>query len=169
MPRKEQGWITFQASQEERDILEQMCRRSQRTKTEILRELVRGLDQDTPRSLKSKSNKKQPKKYTRSNFINTIEVNSCNIIQGVVTQVLRLGENTQLTLKINPEIELTSVITNAVADELELIEGIEAYAVINSNNIVIAKKKLNHWRSNASKGNFNKGKSKTINNQLINV
>ncbi|MFN6035653.1 MAG: transporter, partial [Dolichospermum sp.] len=43
MPRKSQGWVTFQISEEERQILEEFCQNSQRTKTEILRELVRGL------------------------------------------------------------------------------------------------------------------------------
>ncbi|NEQ28276.1 MAG: transporter, partial [Microcoleus sp. SIO2G3] len=41
MPRKEQGWVTFQTSDEERRILEEFSKQSQRTKTEILRELVR--------------------------------------------------------------------------------------------------------------------------------
>jgi hypothetical protein len=45
MPRKDQGWVTFQTSEEERKILEEFCQNSQRTKTEILRELVRGLKQ----------------------------------------------------------------------------------------------------------------------------
>jgi hypothetical protein len=40
MPRKEQGWITFQASAEERTLLEKYCRQNQRTKTEVLRELI---------------------------------------------------------------------------------------------------------------------------------
>ena len=44
MPRKDQGWVTFQTSEEERKILEEFCQNSQRTKTEILRELVRGLN-----------------------------------------------------------------------------------------------------------------------------
>jgi hypothetical protein len=43
MPRKEQGWITFQASNEERTLLERYCRETQRTKTEVLRELIRSL------------------------------------------------------------------------------------------------------------------------------
>ncbi|BAZ09124.1 Molybdenum-pterin binding protein [Calothrix sp. NIES-4071] len=43
MPRKEQGWITFQTLEEERELLEEYCQQSQRTKTEILRELVRNL------------------------------------------------------------------------------------------------------------------------------
>ncbi len=40
MPRKEQSWIAFQSSDEERQILEQICPH-QRSKTEILREMIR--------------------------------------------------------------------------------------------------------------------------------
>jgi molybdopterin-binding protein len=51
MPRKEQGWITFQTSEEERKILEEFCQQSQRTKTEILREMVRTLGKHSSPSL----------------------------------------------------------------------------------------------------------------------
>ncbi|MGH1393163.1 MAG: TOBE domain-containing protein [Trichormus sp.] len=40
--------------------------------------------------------------------------------------------------------DLTSVITTDSADKLDLGEGKEAYAVINSNNIVIAKREISH-------------------------
>jgi len=40
MPRKKQGWIAFQSSDEERRILEQIGQQTQRTKTEILRETI---------------------------------------------------------------------------------------------------------------------------------
>ncbi len=43
MPRKEQGWITFQLSPEERQLLEQHCKQFQRTKTDVLRSLLRSL------------------------------------------------------------------------------------------------------------------------------
>ena len=43
MPRKEQGWITFQLSSEELQFLEQYCQRFQRTKTDVLRSLLRSL------------------------------------------------------------------------------------------------------------------------------
>lgn len=43
MPIKKQGWITFQSSEDERNLLEQYCQESQRSKTEVLRELVRSL------------------------------------------------------------------------------------------------------------------------------
>jgi hypothetical protein len=50
MPRKEQGWITFQASTEERTLLERYCRQAQRTKTEVLRELIRSLKREVSKS-----------------------------------------------------------------------------------------------------------------------
>jgi hypothetical protein len=50
MPRKEQGWITFQASTEERTLLERYCRQAQRTKTEVLRELIRSLRREASKS-----------------------------------------------------------------------------------------------------------------------
>lgn len=43
MPRKRQGWITFQTSDLERQQLEQFCEVTQRTKTDVLRELLRNL------------------------------------------------------------------------------------------------------------------------------
>lgn len=43
MPRKQQGWITFQSSPEEMQFLEQYCQQSQRTKTDVLRSLLRTL------------------------------------------------------------------------------------------------------------------------------
>ncbi len=45
MPRKDQGWITFQLSLEERQLLEQYCKRFQRTKTDVLRSLLRSLQE----------------------------------------------------------------------------------------------------------------------------
>jgi hypothetical protein len=50
MPRKEQGWITFQASTEERTLLERYCRETQRTKTEVMRELIRSLKREVSQS-----------------------------------------------------------------------------------------------------------------------
>ncbi|ABA23655.1 Helix-turn-helix protein, CopG [Trichormus variabilis ATCC 29413] len=65
MPRKEQGWITFQASPEEIELLEELCQKSQRTKTEVLRELLRSLSGNYRRSLQSKPTKKLQNKNNR--------------------------------------------------------------------------------------------------------
>ncbi|HBY77261.1 MAG TPA: transporter, partial [Cyanobacteria bacterium UBA11148] len=55
MPRKQQGWITFQSSDEERKLLEEYCQQCKRTKTEILRELLRSLNQHSPNQLQDVS------------------------------------------------------------------------------------------------------------------
>ncbi|MBD2347015.1 TOBE domain-containing protein [Anabaena subtropica] len=145
MPRKEQGWVTFQTSEEERKILEEFCQHSQRTKTEILRELVRGLDGYTSSSAPPIPTKSKEKKKTDDLEVATIvpkrplKVSSRNILKGIVKQVVRGEVSTQVTLRVVHEVELTSIITTNAADELEIIEGTEAYAVIKSNDIAIAK------------------------------
>jgi molybdopterin-binding protein len=145
MPRKEQGWVTFQTSEEERKILEEFCQHSQRTKTEILRELVRSLDEYTSSASSRIPTKSREKKNADSLEVKTIapkrplKVSSRNILKGVVKQIVRGEVSTQVTLRVVHEVELTSIITTNAADELEIIEGTEAYAVIKSNDIAIAK------------------------------
>lgn len=142
MPRKSQGWVTFQISEEERQILEEFCQNSQRTKTEILRELVRGLRKySSPLSL---SNIQEKPEINNSEFEivsdkKPLKVSSRNVLKGVVKRVTTGTINTEITLEIVHRVELTSMITRVSAEELELSEGTEAYAVIKSNDIVIAK------------------------------
>ena len=66
MPRKEQGWVTFQTSEEERKLLDEFCQLSQRTKTEILRELVRGLGKQSPHKAETPTKQRAKKKYCHS-------------------------------------------------------------------------------------------------------
>jgi len=142
MPRKEQGWVTFQTSEEERKILEEFCQQSQRTKTEILRELVRGLNDYSSTPIPTKQKIKEDAD-TPDIKINSqkkaLKVSSRNVLKGVVKRVITGAVNTEVTLEIVHKVELTSMITRVSAEELELSEGIEAYAVIKSNDIVIAR------------------------------
>ncbi|MDZ7959817.1 MAG: molybdopterin-binding protein [Aulosira sp. DedQUE10] len=144
MPRKEQGWVTFQTSEEERKILEEFCNQSQRTKTEILRELVRGLNKYSSPAVASSTEQDVIKDaYTPGIEISSqkkpLKVSSRNILKGVVKRVVTGAVNTEVTLEIVHKVELTSMITRVSAEELELAEGTEAYAVIKSNDIVIAR------------------------------
>lgn len=144
MPRKEQGWITFQTSEEERKILEEFCHSSQRTKTEILRELVRGLTKEPsqPATLPTQRREKEDAWNPESEVFSqkkALRVSSRNILKGVVKRVVTGAVNSEVTLEIVHKVELTSVITKVSADELGLSEGKEAYAVIKSNDIVIAR------------------------------
>ncbi|MEH2261329.1 TOBE domain-containing protein [Nostoc sp.] len=142
MPKKEQGWVTFQTSEEERKILEEFCGQSQRTKTEILRELVRGLNQH---SSPSNSLPTEEPLYTQNPEIEistqkkSLKVSSRNILKGVVKRVVTGAVNSEVTLEIIHRVELTSIITRVSVEELDLSEGKEAYAVIKSNDIVIAR------------------------------
>jgi molybdopterin-binding protein len=145
MPRKDQGWITFQTSEEERKILEQICQVSQRTKTEILRELVRSLGQE---SLEDRSPQPltQPEQPESSNPISEnlitpkklLKVSSRNVLKGKIKQVVTGFVNSEVTLEIIHKVELVSIITKTSAEELELSAGKEAYAVIKSSDVVIA-------------------------------
>jgi molybdopterin-binding protein len=143
MPRKEQGWITFQTSEEERKLLEDFCQQSQRTKTEILRELLRGLNKHntTPATLPTIQTEKE-NVYTPELEISSpkrpLKVSSRNILKGIVKRVVTGSVNSEVTIEVVHKVELTSIITRISAEELQLFEGAEAYAVIKSNDIVIA-------------------------------
>jgi molybdopterin-binding protein len=140
MPRKDQGWVTFQTSEEERQILEEFCQNSQRTKTEILRELVRGLKQySAPPSTSQEQAKTKNPEFEIVSPKKALKVSSRNVLKGIVKRVTTGSVNTEVTLEIVHRVELTSMITRVSAEELELLEGTEAYAVIKSNDIVIAK------------------------------
>lgn len=131
MPRKQQGWITFQSSEEERQILEQYSQQSQRTKTEILRELVRNLKQSA--SPPPASQQKQ-----QSSALTAMKLSARNQLKCIVKQVVRGSVNAEVTLEIAPEVELISIITTASAERLGLCEGKQVYAIIKSSNVMIA-------------------------------
>ncbi len=151
MPRKEQGWITFQTSEDERKILEEFCHSSQRTKTEVLRELLRNLTDKSSQSSVSTQYKPEEQTPTHEKLTDAnasskqaaiqkkpLKVSSRNVLKGVVTEVKNGPVNSEITLEVVHKVKLTSVITRVSADELELEIGKEAYAVIKSTDIVIA-------------------------------
>jgi molybdopterin-binding protein len=61
------------------------------------------------------------------------------MLRGVIKQVIWGAVNVEIKLEVSPSLELISVITKASAEELGLEEGLEVYAVIKSNNIMIAR------------------------------
>ncbi|MBW4695499.1 MAG: molybdopterin-binding protein [Lyngbya sp. HA4199-MV5] len=140
MPRKDQGWITFQTSEEERQLLEAICQQSQRTKTEVLREMLRGLKDATPDPTENPANvppsgTREPPGFPPKR---PFKVSSRNVLEGRVTHMIKGSVNTEVTLEIVHVVELTSIITTTSAETLELAEGKVAYAVIKSNDVVIA-------------------------------
>lgn len=138
MPRKQQGWITFQSSEEERQILEQHCQQSQRTKTEVLRELVRNLHQSYSSYQSSQEYSGDTVEILHRLEAKAMKVSARNVFKGIVKQVVKGAVNTEVTLEIAPGVEITSIITSASAVELSLAEGKEAYAVIKASNVMVA-------------------------------
>lgn len=144
MPRKEQGWITFQSSEEERKILEQHSKQSQRTKTEILRELIRSLNEQSPpppsqQETQKNSEESDTEIFSQKSGLQLMKVSARNVFKGIVKRVVKGTVNAEVTLEIAPGVELISTITRASAENLELSEGKEAYAVIKSSNVMIAR------------------------------
>ena len=43
MPKNQKSWITFKVPQQEMSAIETYCQQTKRTKTDVLRELIRGL------------------------------------------------------------------------------------------------------------------------------
>jgi len=142
MPRKSQGWITFQASAEERRVLDDYCQRHQRSKTDILRELVRGLEEqnhgspgaaDPPPPLEREREEQEFLQVQRD-----FAISARNLLRGKITAIALEGVNAELTLAVGPGVELIAIISLASVKRLKLAEGKEVYAVIKSNSIMIA-------------------------------
>jgi molybdopterin-binding protein len=145
MPRKEQGWITFQSSDEERQILEQVCQQTQRTKTEVLREMIRQMGRSPASSPAVSSINAEDSEEETPDSENAatpqaiqIQISARNVLKAKVKQVVKGTVNAEVTLAIAPGIELVSIVTRTSADKLELKKGKEVFAIIKSNNVMIA-------------------------------
>ncbi|MBE9182778.1 TOBE domain-containing protein [Oculatella sp. LEGE 06141] len=153
MPRKEQGWITFQSSDEERRILEQICQQTQRTKTEVLREMIRQLER-SPASAPLPGNTIAVSEDLEEGdvllstsianaSINTatvqaVQISARNIVKAKVKRVVKGSVNAEITLTIAPGVELVSIVTRISADKLGLKKGKDVFAVIKSSSVMIA-------------------------------
>ncbi len=139
MPRKSQGWITFQASEEERKILDDYCQRTQRSKTDILRELVRSLEQpdagatESPSPFASDRDQQEFLAVQRD-----FAISARNLLRGKITAIAIDGVNAELTLAVAPGVELVAIITVSSVERMKLAVGKEVYAVVKSNSVMIA-------------------------------
>lgn len=139
MPRKDQGWITFQATSDEREILETYCQQSQRSKTDVLRELVRQLAAPDKTPLPPAS-QPPPHPVDPGDILAPppFQVSARNLLRGRITNLYRDGVNTEVTLEVAPNVEITSVITSTSAQRLDLKVGKVVYAMVKSSNVMIA-------------------------------
>ncbi|WP_088889052.1 TOBE domain-containing protein [Leptolyngbya ohadii] len=167
MPRKEQGWITFQASDEERRILEQISQKTQRTKTEILREMIRQMgrssspepsdvntidfsaDIEETHAQENSSEAEAPAMdgAPGTTMLQSVRISARNILRARVKRIVKGTVNAEVTLAIlplgnyeanAPGVELVSIVTRASADNLELKKGKEVFAIVKSSSVMIA-------------------------------
>jgi molybdopterin-binding protein len=167
MPNKKQGWITFQSSEDERQLLEEYCQKAQRTKTDVLRELLRKLG-DRQDSSDSSLGESEPEYYSTqvqeslndddlsgdlnllmnsqlendhqpmATALQSIRISARNIIPGTVKRMIWGQVYAEVVIEVAPGVELVSSITRTSAEYLKLQQGKKIYAVIKSNNIMIA-------------------------------
>jgi molybdopterin-binding protein len=149
MPRKEQGWITFQSSEEERQILEQICQQTQRTKTEVLREMLRSLGRSpsSPSMAVDAVDLTDEDEDNEEDEVSTtarpappqaVKISARNILKAKVKQIVKGTVNAEVILTIAPGIEIVSIVTRSSADKLGLKKGKSVFAVIKSNSVMIA-------------------------------
>ncbi|OCR02203.1 transporter [Oscillatoriales cyanobacterium USR001] len=154
MPRKEQGWITFQSSDEERQILEQICQQTQRTKTEILREMIRQMGQSSSSAelgVNSRPSASFANEFSEdlevegeeapvsvnTETLQTVQISARNVLRAKVKRIVKGVVNVEVTLAIASGVELVSIVTRTSADKLGLKKGKEVFAVIKSNSVMI--------------------------------
>jgi len=137
MPRKEQGWITFQSSEEERTLLEQYCQESQRSKTEVLRELVRSLTQQWQKVSQNSPSETDVKPTVPSNY-QVLGISARNTIPGKVKQVLIGDITAEVIVEIAPNVEMVAVITHSSVRRFAIAPGKEVCVVIKSSDVMIA-------------------------------
>ena len=67
-----------------------------------------------------------------------MKLSARNVLKGKVKRITRGAVNSEVIIEIAGGTEITSIITNASVDNLELKEGSKAFAVIKASSVMIA-------------------------------
>ncbi len=67
-----------------------------------------------------------------------MKLSARNAIQGTVKKLIPGAVNTEVTLEVAPGVHVTAIITKSSAENLDLTEGKQAYAVIKSSDVLVA-------------------------------
>ncbi len=67
-----------------------------------------------------------------------MKISARNMLKGMVKKVIEGAVNTEVTVALPNGVEIVSIITKTSANNLELKEGKEVYAVIKASNVMIA-------------------------------
>lgn len=140
MPKKDRGWIAFQSSAEERTLLETYGQESRRSKTEVLRELVRGLHrqwQRSPDRYSTPSGAVAEKAATSGKF-QVLGISTRNTLSGKVKQVIVGDISAEVAVKIAPGIEIVAPIARSSVERFGIFPGKQVCTVIKSSDVIIA-------------------------------
>jgi len=67
-----------------------------------------------------------------------MKISARNVLKGKVKRITRGAVNSEVIIEIAGGTEITSIITNASVDNLELKEGSKAFAVIKASSVMVA-------------------------------
>lgn len=67
-----------------------------------------------------------------------MKISARNALKGTVKKVVTGAVNTEVVIEIAPGVEVTSIITKGSAESMAIAEGMEAYAVVKSSDVMIA-------------------------------
>ena len=67
-----------------------------------------------------------------------MKISARNVLKGKVKKVTRGAVNSEVILELAGGATIVSVITNSSVDQLALVEGKDAYAVIKASNVMVA-------------------------------
>lgn len=128
-------------------MLEQLCQQTQRTKTEILREMIRRLAHDSsppiaPNTSASLEEREEAAEgatgFTSTVTVQAVQISARNLLKAKVKRIVKGTVNAEVTLAVAPGLELVSNITRTSADQLRLMKGKEVFAVIKASSVMIA-------------------------------
>lgn len=66
-----------------------------------------------------------------------MQLTARNVLKGTIKHVSLGTVNAEVTLEINPGVEITAMVTKTSAETLALAPGKEAYAVIKAGHVMI--------------------------------
>jgi len=119
-------------------ILEQYCQKSQRSKTEVLRELIRNLDRQWEEASEQIPDAGETKPETRISNHHLLGISARNTLWGKVKQVVLGDINAEVIVEIAPGVEIVAVITKSSVQRFAVSPQKEVCVVIKSSDVMIA-------------------------------
>jgi molybdopterin-binding protein len=70
--------------------------------------------------------------------VNTLKLSARNVLKGEVKSIQHGAVNSEVVVQLPGGIEIVSIITKTAAQNLQLKEGKEVYAIVKATNVILA-------------------------------